>query len=285
MRIFFRKGVSESMIIKTLVENTSISEKLGSEHGLSLYIETNNHKILFDVGQSDLFLENAKRLHVNIGEIDHLIISHGHYDHGGGLKGFFQENIKANVFIHSLAFGKHYALRNNNEVEYIGLDESLNTNKRIIYTGDSFLINSEIYLFSNIKQRELTPKTNSGLLIEDNGQMTDDTFLYEQNLVIEEDDKTILITGCAHNGIVNIIKHFYHIKGYMPDYVIGGFHLSSQSVGDEKVETIDKISKYLMDTKAKYYTCHCTGIEPYKQLKTTMGDSIHYLKTGSIITI
>ena len=115
--------------------------------------------------------------------------------------------------------------------------------------------------------------------------MIDDIFLHEQNLVIEEDDETALITGCAHNGIINILKHFHDIRGHMPDYVIGGFHLSSRSAGNENIETIDKIAEYLMDTKAKYYTCHCTGMEPYKQLKSTMGDSIDYLKTGSVITI
>jgi 7,8-dihydropterin-6-yl-methyl-4-(beta-D-ribofuranosyl)aminobenzene 5'-phosphate synthase len=71
------------MLIKTLVENTAISKDFGSEHGLSLYIETKKHKILFDVGASGLFLQNAKRLGVNIVDVDFLVISHGHCDHGG----------------------------------------------------------------------------------------------------------------------------------------------------------------------------------------------------------
>ena len=79
------------MIIKTLVENTSISKDFGNEHGLSLYIETNALKILFDVGASELFLKNAEKLGVNITDVDFLVISHGHYDHGGGLKTFFKE--------------------------------------------------------------------------------------------------------------------------------------------------------------------------------------------------
>ncbi|NMA48260.1 MAG: MBL fold metallo-hydrolase [Tissierellia bacterium] len=273
------------MIIKTLVENTSILEGIASEHGLSLYVETKNYKILFDVGESNLFLENAEKLDVNISEIDYLIISHGHYDHGGGLRRFLQENTKAEVFIHDLAFEKHYALRSNDEIEYIGLDEDLKTDKRIIYTSDKFFINKGLYVFSNITQKEPLPKSNSGLLTKNDGQMVDDIFLHEQNLVIEEDDEIVLITGCAHNGIVNIIKHFYDIRGLMPSHVIGGFHLSSKSTGNENTETIDKIAEYLIDTDAKYYTCHCTGIEPYKQLKTIMSDKIDYLKTGSVITI
>ena len=115
--------------------------------------------------------------------------------------------------------------------------------------------------------------------------MIDDTFAHEQNLIIEEDGKTLLVTGCAHNGIINILELFQKIKGRMPDYVIGGFHLSSRSGGNEDSDMIDRIGKYLMATKAKFYTCHCTGIEAYERLKSVMGDNIDYLSTGSEITI
>lgn len=273
------------MRIKALVENTSISNDFGSEHGLSLYIETKKHKILFDVGASELFLQNAKKLDVNIADVDFLVISHGHYDHGGGLNTFLKENTKAEVFLHRLAFGKHYAIRPSDKLDFIGLDENLKQNTQIVPTSDRLFISSGIQLFSNIAQREPRPKSNCGLLTECKGQTVDDTFAHEQNLVIEEDGKTLLVTGCAHNGIINILEHFHSIKGRMPDYVIGGFHLSSRSGGNEDADTIDRIGKYLMGTKARFYTCHCTGIEPYKSLKAVMGDSIAYLSAGSEIKI
>ena len=115
--------------------------------------------------------------------------------------------------------------------------------------------------------------------------MIDDTFAHEQNLIIEKDGKTLLVTGCAHNGIINILEHFQKIKGRMPDYVIGGFHLSSRSGGNEDSDMIDRIGKYLMATKAKFYTCHCTGIEAYERLRSVMSNSIDYLSAGSEITI
>ncbi|MEW9124533.1 MAG: MBL fold metallo-hydrolase [Thermotaleaceae bacterium] len=272
------------MIIKTLVENTSISKDFGNEHGLSLYIETKDHKILFDVGASELFLENSKKLNVDIADIDFLVISHGHYDHGGGLKVFFQENTTAEVFLHQQAFEKHYASRTNAKLESIGLEEELKQNKQIVLTSDRFFISKGIQVFSNIIQREPCPASNRGLFMEQNGQIAEDFFAHEQNLVIEEDGKTLLVTGCAHKGIINILKHFQDIKGHMPDYVIGGFHLFSRSSGgNEDLDTIDRIGNYLLATKAKYYTCHCTGIEPYNRLKAVMGDNIDYLSTGSEI--
>lgn len=168
---------------------------------------------MFDVGASELFLQNAKKFDVSIADVDFLVISHGHYDHGGGLKTFFKENTKAEVFLHRLAFEKHYAIRPNDELEFIGLDEELNQNKQIILTSDRFFINSGIQVFSNIIQREPRPKSNSGLLKEHKGQTIDDTFAHEQNLVVEEDGKTLLITGCAHNGVINILEHFHAFKG------------------------------------------------------------------------
>ena len=131
------------MIIKVLIENTYISEDYASEHGLSLYIETKNHKILFDVGASELFLKNAKRLGVNIADVDFLVISHGHYDHGGGLKAFLKENTKAEVFIHQLAFDKHYSMRQDDKLDFIGLDEDLKQNKQIVLTSDKIFISKE----------------------------------------------------------------------------------------------------------------------------------------------
>lgn len=273
------------MLIKTLVENTSISKDFGSEHGISLYIETKKQKILFDVGASELFLQNVKKLDVSIADVDFLVISHGHYDHGGGLKSFLHENTKAEVFLHRLAFEKHYAIRPNDELDFIGLDENLKQNKQIVLTSDRFFINSGIQVFSNITQRKPRPKSNNGLFTEHKGQTVDDTFAHEQNLVIEEDGETLLVTGCAHNGIVNILEHFHSVKGRMPNYVVGGFHLSSRSGGNEDADTIDRIGQYLMGTKAKYYTCHCTGIDAYERLKSTMGNSINYLSAGSEIII
>lgn len=273
------------MMIKALVENTSLSKDFGCEHGLSLYIETGNRKILFDVGASELFLENAKKLGVDVSDVDYLVISHGHDDHGGGLKAFFRENTKAEVFLHPLAFEKYFSQRSNGTLEPIGLKAELKENRKILLTSMRFFIDKGIQVFSNIPQRQPLPISNNGLLVEQSGNMVEDDFAHEQNLIIEEDGTSLLVTGCAHNGIVNILDRFQALKGRMPDYVIGGFHLSSRSAGNENPETIEKIGNVLLDTKAKYYTCHCTGMEPYRQLKSVMGDQIDYLSAGAELTI
>ncbi|WP_027398331.1 MBL fold metallo-hydrolase [Anaerovorax odorimutans] len=273
------------MIIKTLVEDTSVSPEYRNEHGFSLYIETKKHKILFDLGASDLFLENAKKMNVDIKNVDLVIISHGHYDHGGGLNAFLQNNSKAKIYIHNKAFEGHFSNRNNG-ISYIGIDDSLKSNNRIIYTKDYLYIDDELELFSNVKGREFFSSCNKVLLTKSRDKYIEDTFEHEQNLIIKNNSKIILIAGCAHNGIVNIINHFNKICSSPADYIIGGFHLYNYSAKQsEDPKTVNQIAKILNETKANYYTGHCTGPEAFKQLKEIMEDKIQYLATGSVVEI
>jgi len=271
------------MLIKVLVENTSSSGTYGCEHGLSLYIETQKHKLLFDVGAGDLFFENAEKMGVLISEIDFLVISHGHYDHGGGLHKFLEENTKAKILMRREAFEKHCARKKTGEIYDIGIDENLKSHPRIVLTSNRYAIDEDLWLLSDVVQKN--PQQPSGLLAEYAGQLAEDRFDHEQNLVIEEKGMTLLITGCAHNGIVNILETYGKLKGTMPNYVIGGFHLSHLTDTKEDHEAVDTIASYLLGTKTKYYTGHCTGLEPYKRLKAQMGDQIDYISTGREIIL
>ena len=105
------------MKITVLVENTTSNQKLNVEHGLSLYIETDKHHILFDAGDSNLFLENAKKLNIDLSLVDIFILSHGHHDHGGGLNAFLEINDKANIYVQHHAFSPHFSLRRGTYVD------------------------------------------------------------------------------------------------------------------------------------------------------------------------
>lgn len=274
------------MIIKTLMENTSISDEYKSQHGLSLYIETNKHKLLFDLGANGLFVDNAKKMNIDLSAVDLVIISHGHYDHGGGLKEFLKVNSMAKIYLNQKAFEKHYANRANGEKANIGLDEGLIPNDRFIFVGNRMVIDDELELFSNVKGSTLNPSGNQDLFMERDNLLIQDDFAHEQNLIIKEGAKTLLVAGCAHNGIVNIIEHLSSVVNYSPDYVIGGFHLYNRSADEcEEPSIVRQIGEFLKNTRSKYYTCHCTGIESYKILKEIMGDKIEYLATGSQLII
>ena len=272
------------MKLITLIENTKLDNDLKCQHGLSFYIETKNHKILFDTGKNEAFINNAIKLGVDLSEVDTVFISHGHYDHGGGLAGFLKVNKKAKIYIHKEAFGNHYAKRDNCEMEYIGLNDELKENPRIIFTQKDLVIDSELEIFMGVKRKVLNPESNNSLYVIRDGRLINDDFIHEQNLVIYEKDKRKLICGCAHCGIVNILNDFKEKYHSEPDSVIGGFHLYKYCLDLKiKEENVIKTAEYLKNTKTKYFTCHCTGNESFECLESIMGDRIEYLKTGTKI--
>lgn len=274
------------MIIKALVENTSLDPKLGSEHGLSLYIETENHRILFDTGASGLFAVNADKMGVDLSLIDIVVISHDHYDHGGGLKTFLALNQKAKIYVSREAFGKRFASSPTGEKKYIGLDEGLLPNAQFVFAFGHTVIDDDLELFSGTCAEKLNPSGNKDLLMIRDGRLVLDDFAHEQNLIIKEKENIILIAGCAHNGIVNIVEHMKTAGYGIPSHVIGGFHLYNKSADrDEDPTLVERIGKTLINTGAKYYTCHCTGIGSFRILKEVMRDNIEYLSTGSQLII
>lgn len=274
------------MIIKTLIENTSTTNDLACEHGLSLYIETKHHKILFDTGASGLFAANAEKLKVDLGAIDIAVISHGHYDHGGGLKTFLGLNDRAKIYLSSHAFDQHYANRADGGVKYIGLDETLLPNPRFVFVGDTLKIDNELALLSGVKCQRLNPTGNVDLLKQDGTAYACDDFIHEQNLVIRDGEKNVLLAGCAHCGIVNILEHLYRTFHITPDVVISGFHLYNPARNEnESPDIVAEIAQYLIKKPTAYYTCHCTGLESYGRLKSIMGDTIDYLSSGRTLEI
>ena len=278
--------------LKTLIENTSCGELWEKEHGLSLYLETERHKLLFDTGKTSLFLTNAARMELDISRIDTVIISHGHYDHGGGLPAFLERNKTAKVYISEKAFEPHFSKRDNGEIKYIGIDGTLTENAQLHFVNGTFDIDEELTIFSGVKGREFFSKANDVLLERRDGQYEKDSFQHEQNLIVrKKDGSRILISGCAHNGIVNIIERFIELEGQAPDVVIGGFHLMEPSNGKAiPEEQIFAVAERLLSyagkkDKTRYFTCHCTGLEAYEILKEKMGDRISYLSSGSELSL
>lgn len=271
------------MRITSLIENTS-KTGLPVEHGLSLFIESKDgKKILFDMGQRRLFVDNAERLGIDLRDVDIAVISHGHYDHGGGLAAFLDINNSASVYVHHQAFMPHYSM-SDGRMRFIGIDDSLQSNERIKLCQNLVRLNDSLVLFAGVDGNCCIPKGNRLLLGPDKGN---DDFCHEQSLIVEEDGKTVLFAGCAHCGIINIMQRASDIIGHVPTHVFAGMHLVKSGMTEEEENAfVYDLSKCLMEyEECSYYTMHCTGSEQYGQLKGYMRSQIGYLSCGDSIEI
>lgn len=275
------------MRVVTLLENTACEADFRHVHGLSLYLEAGEHKILFDMGPNAAFLENADKLGVDVGAVDTAFLSHGHYDHAGGLELFLKRNSRAKVYLSSLAFGEFYAERAGEEPEYIGMDPRLEKFKdRFVLTGEHLKIDSELQVFSDIHTNDYHSSANDSLRVKRGEDLPPDDFHHEQDLLITAEGKTVLLAGCAHRGIVNILRRAEELLGRAPDAVIAGFHLYNPGTGvPEPRELIEAVGQELLRRPTKYYTGHCTGQEAYDILKEILGDRLCRLSGGAEFTI
>jgi 7,8-dihydropterin-6-yl-methyl-4-(beta-D-ribofuranosyl)aminobenzene 5'-phosphate synthase len=271
------------MKIVTLMENTPGSSSCLFEHGLSIYVETSHHRLLVDTGASSAFLENAKKLKIDLTKVDTVILSHGHYDHAGGILSFAKINPHAKIYMQKTAVENYYHKSETTE-RYIGIDPEISSLSQVVFVDGNLFIDEELELFSGIRERKLWPKGNLILKKKIQNEFVQDCFKHEQYLVISSKQKKILISGCAHNGILNILDQYRTLYGDEPDVVISGFHMMKKSDYSEEdrkliMETADALKK----TKTIYYTGHCTGEVPYQILKEMLGDQIHYLHSGDCI--
>ena len=248
---------------------------LSFEHGLSLHIQRRDDSLLFDMGQSGIFAQNAKALGVDLSAVDAAFLSHGHYDHGGGLERFLEENGRAPVYMAEDAFGAHFS----GKERYIGLDPALKEDKRIVFCKEEVRPLKDATFFP--APLSALPDTFDGRMLKKEGDaFLTDGVSHERCLLLKEEGKRVLIGGCCHKGVLSLLE------ACPADYFIGGFHFM-------KVETdspagrslLEKAAKRMLETKTLFFTGHCTGEEQFAFLKERMGDRLLRIRTGDVIEI
>ncbi len=264
------------MKITALVENTSQCE-LKAKHGLSLYIETRKHKLLFDLGPNRTLFQNAKRRNIDLAGVDAVILSHGHADHGGALRDFLKINPRAKVYVQRKAFAPHYSKTLFLKLP-VGIDKGLEAHPQVVLLDGDYKIDDELSLFTVNETGNCHSPAND-LLYDQNGK---DDFSHEQDLLITE-DRPVLILGCGHAGVVNILGR---VKNDPPKACVGGFHLcdpiTKKSAPPALLNEMAEALKNYRNTQ--FYTCHCTGKKAYQYLSEQM-PNLSYLSCGETIDV
>ena len=264
-----------SLKLTLLVDNSPSSSELKVEHGLSIWIEADNYRILFDTGQSDLLFYNTEKLNIDLSTANSVILSHGHYDHTGGVARVLNVTSKANIYCHSSVLVTLYSRQPDGYMKPIGIDsgsskalhESFN---KIQWVNEPFYISEDIGITGTIPRITDFENTGGDFYLDSDGknidQVSDDLAVW-----FKTSKGLCIVTGCCHSGLINTIKYIFTLTREITLHsVIGGFHLLHAST-----ERMENTCRFLASTDFKQLVpCHCTGENAIEILRTKFGDNL-----------
>ena len=273
--------------ITILCENSVILPfGLIGEHGFAAYVEYENRVFLFDTAQGKGLLNNSRLLKKDLRNIEFLYLSHGHYDHTLGIPDLLSIKSPLTIYGHPDIFKDRVWMINNNK-KFIGMPfkrEFLEGLGAIFSLSKEFTqIDKGIYSSGEIIRKTSFEKIDAGMkIIDDNNNLVDDNILDDYSLAINTSKGLVIILGCAHSGIINIINHFVEKTGTNDIYaVLGGTHLGFAS--DLQIEeTIKTIEKYNIK---KLGASHCTGLEVAAKLYNKLKDRFFFASVGATLEV
>ncbi len=274
-----------SLKITTLIENT-MGEHLAlkNEHGISFYIEKDGHKLLFDTGQSGTFLENAEQLQIDLSDLEYVILSHGHYDHSGGLRSLISIADKFELILGEGFFNEKYGYKNGS-YEFLGnnFNRKFLQEKSISYkfvNNDLNEILPGIYVITNFPRIHKDEVINTRFKLLKDGEFISDLFNDEVLIAVDTPEGLVILLGCSHPGMKNMMDAARNLLGKPIYAVLGGTHLVEANDG-----SLDISMDYLNKGEMKVIgVSHCTGQKAMSNLSIS-NDRYFHNRTGSSLIV
>jgi 7,8-dihydropterin-6-yl-methyl-4-(beta-D-ribofuranosyl)aminobenzene 5'-phosphate synthase len=271
--------------VTTLVENSvaQSGNALLGEHGLSFYIETGDRRILFDTGQNLAISNNARVLGIDLEQIDTVVLSHGHYDHSGGLQSILECNKNFSLYGHPDVFSPKVKQTNGN-YKYIGIpvekDDvvnggvSLKLSRKPVEIAPGVMTSGEIALENDFEDGEPM------FFLKTDEQVVPDTLADDQALILETDKGLVILLGCSHRGVINTLTQVARLKGsHKIHAILGGLHLGKAS-DDKLAKIIDHLRGFDLEMLG---VGHCTGPRAFLALANAFKDRVFLNTVGKVI--
>lgn len=270
--------------LTVLCDNYVQKPHLLAEHGLSFFIEAEKINILFDTGQGLAIEHNAKRLNIDLKSVDAVILSHGHYDHTGGLEEVLKDRSKAKIYAHPDILQAKYRKLKTGKMRYIGCPHFLSEEKKInfILNREPFWIHKKIFLTGQIPRKTFFENVEANFYVKKQTSWVKDNLLDDQALVVNTPPGLVLILGCAHSGLINTLRYVVEIAGRKDfSLITGGTHLENAS--EEKInKTITALREFKIE---KLILSHCTGIPAFRMIREALGDKVFLGNVGEVVQL
>jgi len=273
--------------VTTLVDN-SVSLKAGGligEHGLAYLIESQDHTLLFDTGQDMALSHNAEKLNIDLSRIDMVVLSHGHYDHTGGLKHLLEKNAAFRLVAHPDVFTTKLRSIKKEKYKKIGIPLKKavleNTDVQLVLTKDTFEIAPGILTTGEIPLENDFEAVEPDFFVEREGRIMPDTLADDQALILDTQKGLVILLGCSHRGVINTLNHVLNLTGKQKIHaIIGGLHLGKAS--EKKLKKImDHLDGFGLE---KIGVSHCTGTKAILALFNTFKDKVFVNTVPSVIS-
>lgn len=268
--------------ITVLLENTVHLRGLRAEHGLAWHIQHGPHAVLFDAGQTDLLVENAARLGVMLDQLDAVVLSHGHYDHAGGLATVLARSPQARLFYHPAALEPKFSLDANGIARSVGLPEAsrvalMQNRNRATESRTCVEVVPGLFLTGEIPRRTEFEDVGGRFFLDEQGSRPD-PLQDDLALFFDTSAGLVVLLGCGHAGVVNTLRHIRELTGKRPVHtVLGGFHLLNAS-GFRLERTVDGLRELEI---RQLGPAHCTGMAATARLWMEFTDRCVSVGVGS----
>jgi len=274
--------MNEQVCITVLIENSVNARGLKAEHGLAFHIEISGRRLLFDTGQTALLLENAASLGLPLGDLCAVVLSHGHYDHTGGLTAVRGAAPQVRLFLHPAALLPKFSGNTDGSARSVGMNEaSVQTVREAaeaaVWTTKPTEVLDGIFVTGEIPRRNSFEDTG-GRFFLDEACTQPDPLLDDQALFFDTRDGLVVLLGCAHAGVVNTLEYIQYITGGRPIHaILGGLHL--RVAGPERIErTIEAFQRWHIQRIAP---AHCTGVSAVARLRTAFPEKCFSCAVGT----